>query len=118
MPYRSSYAPAIADLLRDQGQTAARAQLQRGQAWGGAVQNIGQQVKGTLASLLQEKQDAPRRAMQDEMGRLQINAGRREEAGAQVAAQEAAALKQARTPEEIFAAVGPERGAKYGNQAG
>src|SRR3990167_8394143 len=64
MPYSSRYGPQIAQLLLEQGDTAARREMDRGRVWGGAVQNIGQQVTGTLASLLQEKQDAPIRAHQ------------------------------------------------------
>lgn len=82
MPYRSDHTAGIARLLAEQGDAQARAAMESGRIWGGAVQNIGQNITGTLASLLQEKQDAPRRAMQDELGRLQLSAARREDAAA------------------------------------
>lgn len=62
MPYRSQYAPKIADLLLQQGEDRARAEAASGQRWGSAVAQIGQQVSGALGQIAQERRDAPRRA--------------------------------------------------------
>lgn len=64
MPYRSAYAPKIADLILQQGEDRARMAADSGRVWGGAVQNIGQQVAGVLGDVARRKEEAPMRALQ------------------------------------------------------
>ncbi len=112
MPYRSAYAPKLADLLMRQGDIAAQREMDRGRIWGGAVQGIGQQVGGVLGQIAQQKADAPRLAMENEAAQLDLDAKRRTSQAGARADQEAEALKTAKTRDDIFAIVGPERGAK------
>lgn len=73
--YRSPHSGTIADLigrrgtagalaLKEAGDAAARQALVSGQAWGNAIQNIGQGVSGTLADFANYKAQAPQRAAQ------------------------------------------------------
>lgn len=72
MPYHSQYAGTIADLIgrksqvdaetaRVHGDAAARQAELSGQAWGGAIQNIGNAVSGTLRDYMNYKAQAPQR---------------------------------------------------------
>jgi hypothetical protein len=112
MPYNSQYAPQIARLLMEQGQTAAQQQADRGRIWGGAVQGIGQQVSRRLSDLMREKQEAPIRAQQAESRDLTLRGLRRDDAAAAREVEQAEALKRAQSPEEIMQILGPERGPK------
>lgn len=101
MPYRSAYAPKIADLLLQQGEDRARMAADSGRVWGGAVQNIGQQVAGVLGDVARNKAEAPQRALQAEReqlgletARLGLDAARRRETDAQGDAERSAALRQ------------------------
>lgn len=73
--YRSPYTGTIADLMsrkasidaetmRGIADARARQQQASGQAWGGAIQNIGNAVSGTLRDYLNYKAQAPQREMQ------------------------------------------------------
>jgi hypothetical protein len=64
VPYQSQNTGRITDLLMEPGRIAAQAALQKGQAWAGAAQNIGQTASRTLTSLLEERQQAPARKLQ------------------------------------------------------
>jgi hypothetical protein len=79
--YRSSHTGSIADLIRQRGTAGARAlaasgdaqanaALQSGAAWGGAIQNIGQGVSGTLADFANEQRMAPQRQIQQHQSDL------------------------------------------------
>lgn len=70
--FRSSRSGSIADLLRQQGEVAARGVVARGEAdaqkaasrgqiWGQAIQGITQGVSGTLRDLAQRRAEAPER---------------------------------------------------------
>lgn len=72
--YGSPRAGTIADLMRQRGSVSARAVQQQGdaeaqrtmasgQAWGNAIQNIGQTVSGTLRDYAQQRENAPRMAL-------------------------------------------------------
>lgn len=74
--YRSQHAGTIADLIRQRGASqanavrssadvAAQAQAASGQAWGNAIQNIGNTVSGTLKDYADYRADAPNRALRD-----------------------------------------------------
>src|SRR3990167_2094624 len=83
MPYQSRR--NLSALLLEQGNARANAELQSGQAWAGAVQNLGQIAGRTLTDLAQYKADAPNRAA-EAMRRENIqleNAARKQEAVAQ-----------------------------------
>ena len=83
MPYQSRR--NLSALLLEQGNARANAELQSGQAWAGAVQNLGQIAGRTLTDLAQYKADAPNRAA-EAMRRENIqleNAARKHEAAAQ-----------------------------------
>lgn len=71
MPYRGR---RLADLILAEGQARAQGVIGAGQAWGGAVQDLGQIANRTLSSLLQHRQDAPRR----ELETLQLTGLKRE----------------------------------------
>lgn len=79
--YRSPHTSSIADLIGKRGtagaralQTAGDAEAQRvmasGQAWGQAGQNIAQGVSGTLADFARQKEEAPRRELQQRQSDL------------------------------------------------
>lgn len=81
--YRSQHQGTIADLIGRRGTAGARAMevasqaeanrvLQSGQAWGNAVSNIAQGVSGTLADFAQQRANAPRQAMEDELAQLRL----------------------------------------------
>lgn len=110
MPYQpfdaSRYADSIGRLLLSRGdieaqraQQVANAQMQaqqaRGQAWGGAVSNIGQTIAGSVGQYLQEKRDAPIRAQQLEAGRQQNELGRMQIASARQGAEDKSILGSA-----------------------
>lgn len=76
MPYRSN--PRLADLLLQQGDIAAQRAMAGGQAWGNAVSSIGNRVGSTITAMQQQKANAPRQAMQDEMDQLSIEGKRRQ----------------------------------------
>lgn len=125
--YRSPHAGTIADLIGRRGLTSAkaldasgdaqaRAALVSGQAWGNAIQNIGQGVSGTLADFAQQRQEAPIRAqqaqtaaMQAEVLSRQLSAMKTEDAHAKIG--ELAGVVKASgydpaTAEPIFRAIG------------
>lgn len=52
-----------ADAVRSAGQASAQAQAISGNAWGNAIQNIGQTVSGSLRDLANYKQEAPNREL-------------------------------------------------------
>jgi len=73
--YRSPYTGTMADLIRQRGEIAAqttaaigdaqaRRAAQSGQAWGNAIQNIGNAVSGTLKDYTDYKANAPVREAQ------------------------------------------------------
>ena len=53
--YSSSYANNIADIYRQLGQSQAEAKLRKGQAWAGAITDIGQIAAGIPGQLQQQK---------------------------------------------------------------
>jgi len=110
MPYQafdpSRYAGSIGDLIMRRGdieaqraQTVANAQSQaqqiRGQAWGGAMQNIAGSVGDAINGYMREKQEAPLRAQRLESERLQNEAARMQIAGAKQAAEDKSILGSA-----------------------
>lgn len=79
--YRSQHAGSIADLIRQRGQVDARAaaatgnaeaqaRMAAGQAWGNAIQNIGQTVSGTLGDYAKYREDAPNRQLRQRQSDL------------------------------------------------
>lgn len=71
--YRSPYVGTMADLLTHQHDARARAAEISGQAYGGAIANIGQ----TIAQLPGQIAQTKRLAQQDELGALQVGEERR-----------------------------------------
>lgn len=82
MPFQSR--SRISDLLLEQGNNRANIELQKGQAWSNAAQNIGNITSRTIGSLLDYKSDEPTRklrTMQAENAGLQNTALKREAEG-------------------------------------
>src|SRR3990167_2608244 len=106
----------IGEILRLQGNQQAEAELRRGdlsaQMWG----NLGNQISSGINAYAQQRAEAPRRAMQEESARLDLDAKRREaEEPARLSRQDGAFLalleKQPQPdPREVIAIYGPQRG--------
>lgn len=71
MPYQSPFTNAISNLLSEQGAIAARRAQQKADVWAGTIQNIGKSVSGTLADLVQQREEAPIRAHAAVMAKAQ-----------------------------------------------
>lgn len=99
---------SISDLYLDRARRAGEAERASGDRRAALWQGAGNAVASTVGQIAQYQQDAPRRkleGLQVQQAESQMQAGKRD-------AQEAMALKTAKTPEEIIGIVGPERGAK------
>lgn len=75
----------------DRGRIAGEAAQRSGQIWGGLAQNLGQLGSSALSSMLQYKQDAPRR----EMEALQLQQAKRDMAAQDRQAQDARTMQSA-----------------------
>lgn len=108
----------LSDLVREQGRNRAESELRRGdisaQMWAG----LGNTIANTVGQIAQQRQDAPRRAMQDEAARLELEQARaaqqaRQQSNAQEQAlRELFAGEQLPDPRAVMRVVGPERGAQ------
>lgn len=120
--YRSPHTGSIADLIGRRGMAGSRAiaaagegnaarTLASGQAWGNAIQNIGQSVSGTLADFARQREDAPNRELrQRQSDALAAELSQMETAAAQQRIGQLAQMVQASnydpaTAEPIFGAI-------------
>lgn len=65
MPYINPRANSMAQLMLQRGQSAADAERRSGEVWGNTVANVGQQFGRTMSDLMRQREDAPRRAVDD-----------------------------------------------------
>jgi hypothetical protein len=97
----------IADFIRQAGTDAAEAQRRGGEISGQMWGTLGQQIGSTATGILQERQDAPRRAMQDDASRIGLENARAEQATARRATEDRSILASAQSsrlsPEEVKA---------------
>lgn len=128
-PFVNPYAASIGDLLMRRGDIEANRAVQvanaqaqaaqaRGQAWAGAVSDIGNIAGRAITTYAKEQQEAPARARQAEMERLQLDEARSEAERRKAAAVQDRAISslfaggRMPTPQELMQAAGPERGTK------
>jgi len=102
----SRFAGTIGDLIARRGDidanraiqianAQARAAEMRGQAWGGAVQNIAGSVGDALTGYMKQREEAPLRAQKLEAGRQDLELGRMQIASAKQAAEDKSILGSA-----------------------
>jgi hypothetical protein len=74
-PYQSPFTNSIAERIARRGDIAANAALQNGQAWSGAIQNIGQ----TVGQIPQQIEQAKRQQTADQMNQLALQGAQRQQ---------------------------------------
>jgi hypothetical protein len=109
---------SIAELILAKGQQSANARRRSGEISARMYSDLGNIAAGAVQSYAQEKAEAPRRAQDERIRKLQLEgaeadaAARDSEARASAALRDLFARPEGPEPNEIIAVVGPERGTK------